>query len=80
MEHRSLRTIAREIRVVWPDRPAGAAFYASEMEHLDTVDCLRHEHDGRHMVRQFLLYSCGWVGEDAMRIRCELKGMIGIDC
>lgn len=80
MNHRSLRAIAGEIKAVWPGRPASATYYMYEMGHVDSVDCRRYEHDGRHIVRQFLLYSCGWIGEDAMRIRCELKKMIGIDC
>ena len=75
-EHRSLSTIAREIRNDWRPVHYAAAPYLSAMSGLyavtDSYDC----DSGRSVVNYFLSNAGTWRGPVARRIKAELKDML----
>ena len=76
---RQLWQIAQEIRKTWPSlATAGYAAvpYVEAMEQLQTVDQHYGLDPARHIVRYFLSNAQHWRGEDARRIKAELKAML----
>jgi hypothetical protein len=73
---RPLSTIAREIRSTWPKVYFGAVPYLQAMAQLDTVDDKYYEDDARSIVNYFLANAGTWRGDDARRIKAELKAMV----
>lgn len=73
---RSLSTIAREIRQTWPKVYFGAVPYLEAMSTLDKVTDRYGMDPGEDIVRYFLSNATTWRGEDARRIKAELKAML----
>lgn len=73
---RLLSTIAREIRATWPKVYFGAVPYLQAMALLDSVDDRYGLDDGRSIVNYFLANAGTWRGDDARRIKAELKAMV----
>jgi hypothetical protein len=73
---RPLSTIAREIRSTWPKVYFGAVPYLQAMAQLGTVDDNYGLDDARSIVNYFLANAGTWRGDDARRIKAELKAMV----
>ena len=74
---RPLRVIAAEIARVWKDPYFGALPYISAMGYLGSVDDSYGEDPGSEIVQRFLSNARYWKGDDALRLKNELKVMIG---
>ena len=73
---RPLWKIARDIRQHWPRVYFGAVTYLDAMSHLSTMrDCYGFD-DARSIVTYFLGNARTWRGDDARRIKAELKAML----
>jgi hypothetical protein len=75
---RPLYVIAAEIKRVWPKPYFGAVPYIEAMESLDSINDNYFEDTAKYIVIYFLGNANTWRGEDARRIKAELKGMAGI--
>jgi hypothetical protein len=73
---RPLSTIARDIRATWPKVYFGAVPYLQAMAQLDTVNDKYGLDDARSIVNYFLANAGTWRGDDARRIKAELKAMV----
>lgn len=78
MKTRALRTIALEIYQTWPKVSPYAKPYLEAMTELDSIDQKYYFDTADSVVRYFLANAGGWRGEDARRIKAELKEMAGI--
>lgn len=76
-ETRTLGTIARDIRTHWAKPYFGAVPYLQAMSTMDTLEDAYGLDDARSIVRYFLANAGTWRGEDARRIKAELKAMLG---
>lgn len=74
-EARPLCDIAREIRKTWPNPYFGAVPYIQAMGGLSSVSDNFGFDSGRSIVAYFLNNAQTWRGEDARRIKAELKAM-----
>lgn len=73
---RPLYEIAREIRRTWKNVYFGAVPYLDAMSSLDKVtDCYIMD-SGKSIVNYFLANATTWRGDDARRIKAELKAMV----
>ena len=75
-EPRLICDIAREIRRVWPKVYFGAVPYLQAMRGLGTIDDSYGYDGGSSIVTHFLANAATWRGEDAKRIKAELKAML----
>ncbi|QJD50296.1 hypothetical protein SEA_IWOKEUPLIKEDIS_93 [Mycobacterium phage Iwokeuplikedis] len=75
-ETRPLHVIAREIRKTWPKVYFGAVPYLEAMAALGSVHDNYGYDSGDSIVRYFLSNASTWRGEDARRIKAELKAMV----
>lgn len=76
---RTLRQIAMEIRQKWPKPYFGAVPYLNAMAAIDGGASARFgAEDGKTQIIYFLSNAKTWRGEDAKRIKAELKKMAGI--
>lgn len=75
-DHRSIRQIAREIRATWPTPYFGAEPYIKAMLGLEKPTDKYGQDDGKDIVLRFLTNAKTWRGEDARRIKAELKEII----
>jgi hypothetical protein len=74
--HRSLNTIAQEIRKDWGSRMYfGAVPYFKALESLDQVTDQYGCDSGKSIVLYFLSNASTWRGDCAKRIKAELKAM-----
>jgi len=73
---RPLADIAREIRSKWTNVYFGARPYLQAMASLGTVDDDYGLDSGRSIVLYFLSNATTWRGDDARRIKAELKAML----
>ena len=79
---RPLYEIASEIRKAWTKIPKysksyfAAMPYLEAMESLDTIDDNYYFDSGKSIVLYFLSNASTWRGEDARRIKAELKEML----
>ena len=73
---RPLSEIAREIRATWPKVYFGAVPYLQAMAQLGSVDDKYGLDDARSIVNYFLANAGTWRGDDARRIKAELKAMV----
>lgn len=80
---RDLSIIAREIEAAWRDPKTkvskvnyAARPYLDAMRTLDGPDDMYGYDDGRSIIRYFLSNATGWRGDDARRVKAELKGML----
>ena len=74
--HRPLHVIARDIFRSWPKMSPYAAPYANAMRALDTIHDDYVCDSGKSVVLYFLSNATTWRGEDAKRIKAELKAML----
>lgn len=73
---RSIAAIAREIQDKWP-RPNYAAIpYISAMRELHDMNSVYITEDAHGIVLYFLANASTWRGEDAKRIKDELRAML----
>ncbi len=73
---RPLSEIAQEIRTVWPNVKYSAMPYLAAMGELDKITDNYMYDSGDSVVRYFLSNATGWRGEDAKRIKAELKALL----
>lgn len=73
---RPLHTIARDIRANWSNVNYAAEPYLKAMETLYTIDDMYYYDTADSVVRYFLGNANSFRGEDARRIKAELKGML----
>ncbi len=79
---RPLYEIAREIRQTWRNKKGnsavyfGAVPYLNAMRSLNTVSDNFGYDDGKSIVLYFLSNATTWRGEDARRIKAELKSLL----
>lgn len=73
---RPLYEIAREIRKTWTKVSPYAEPYLEAMESLDSIDDNYYLDSGKSVVLYFLSNANTWRGEDARRIKAELKEML----
>lgn len=75
-DHRPLSAIAREIRQLWNNVYFGAVPYLEAMMQLTSIDDKYYEDDARSVVAYFLANAQTWRGEDAKRVKAELKALL----
>lgn len=75
---RTLHEIATEIVVLWKKPYFGAVPYLQAMLRLRTVDDSFGQDRADDVVLYFLSNARTWRGEDAKRIKAELKSMAGV--
>jgi len=74
---RPLYDIAEEIANTWGDKVKYSALpYLRAMQSMDKVSDPYMYDSGDSVVRYFLANATGWRGEDAKRIKAELKAML----
>ena len=75
---RKVRDIAVEIRNTWSKIYFGAEPYVEAMEQFDSPEDTYITENGGDIIRRFLVNAASWRGEDARRIKNELKAMVGL--
>jgi len=73
---RPIYTIAAEIRKSWTKVNFGAKPYLDAMDSLDKVSDSYGMDSAKSIVLYFLSNATTWRGEDAKRIKTELKAMV----
>lgn len=73
---RSISTIAQEIKRTWAKPNFAAVPYLDAMAQLETVDDSYYADSGRTIVSYFLANAGTFRGDDAKRIKAELKEMV----
>lgn len=73
---RTLQTIAREIAQDWKKPYFGAVPYLQAMSTLSDINQPYGYDSGESVVRYFLSNATSWRGENARRIKSELKEML----
>jgi hypothetical protein len=73
---RPLYEIAREIRRTWKNVYFGAVPYLDAMCNLDKVTDKYMMDSAKSIVNYFLANAGTWRGDDAKRIKAELKAMV----
>lgn len=75
-QSRPLYQIAGDIRAHWPNVKYSAKPYLDAMGDLMDITDRYGFDDASSVVRYFLANATGWRGEDARRIKAELKAML----
>lgn len=75
-ESRPLYVIARDIRAHWPKIHYAAVPYLDAMATLGPLNDTYGADSAGSIVRYFLANSGTWRGEDARRIKAELRSML----
>lgn len=75
---RPLYEIAAEIRKTWTKVSPYADEYLRAMERLNSINDYYYFDTAKSVVLYFLSNAQGWRGEDARRIKAELKEMAGL--
>lgn len=75
--YRPINVIAAEIKKLWPNVYFGAVPYLDAMFSLATKEDRYYEDSGESIVAYFLSNATTWRGEDARRIKAELKQIYG---
>ena len=75
-KQRNLNTIAREIYKTWPKVNYAAKPYLDAMQGLVSIDDQYGMDSAESIVRYFLSNASTWRGNDARRIKAELKSML----
>lgn len=73
---RMISEIARDIHKNWPKINYAAEPYLSAMGTMGSIDDNYGFDPGKSIVRYFLANATTWRGEDARRIKAELKSML----
>lgn len=68
--------IAQEISEKWKNPSYCAKPYIEAMRHLSRISDVYITEDGTSIVLRFLFNSSTWRGEDARRIKAELKALV----
>lgn len=76
---RPIYVIAAEIRKTWPKVYFGAVPYLDAMFWLGDITDTYGYDSADSIVRYFLSNASTWRGEDARRIKAELKGMLKLN-
>jgi hypothetical protein len=74
--HRSLSEIAREIKRTWPKPYFGAVPYIDAMRRLDRITDMYMLDSAKSIVLYFLANAGTWRGDNARRIKAELKQIV----
>lgn len=72
---RPLSVIAAEIKATWKNVYFGAVPYLKAMAELESIDDSYYADSGRSVVLYFLANAGTWRGDDARRIKAELKAL-----
>lgn len=75
--YRTLHAIACDIHMSWPKPYFGAVPYIQAMRNLSDITDMYGMDSADSIVRYFLANAGTWRGEDARRIKGELRKMIG---
>ena len=75
---RPLYEIAADIRENWKNIYFGAVPYRDAMSELNTINDKYYADSAKSVVLYFLANASSWRGEDAKRIKAELKKMAGV--
>ena len=75
MQNRPLYEIAKEIRKTWPKVNGAAKPYLDAMGDLNSIDDAYYMDSARSVVLYFLANAGTWRGDDAKRIKAELKAL-----
>jgi len=75
---RPIYEIAAEIRKTWPKVYFGAVPYLDAMRSLTNATDRYYEDSAVSIVSYFLANAGTWRGEDAKRIKIELKSIVGL--
>ena len=75
-DKRQLNTIANEILNHWKKPYYGAIPYLNAMQNLHTINDMYMYDDGKSIVRYFLSNASTFKGEDAKRLKLELKSLL----
>ena len=75
-DKRQLNTIANEILNHWKKPYYGAIPYLNAMQNLHTINDMYMYDDGKSIVRYFLANASNFKGEDAKRLKLELKSLL----
>ncbi len=73
---RALHEVATDIDRTWPKVNYAAAPYLEAMHELDAITDNYYADTAESVVAYFLANAGTWRGEDARRIKAELKGMV----
>ena len=76
MEHRPLHIIAREISADWKKPYFGAVPYLDAMRTLNSIRGEYYNDSAQSIVAYFLANAGTWRGDNARRIKAELKDML----
>ena len=75
---RPISLIAAEIQTKWKNINPSAKEYLNAMMYLNSINDNYYFDSGKEIVLRFLCWANTWRGEDARRIKAELKGMAGL--
>lgn len=75
---RPISVIANEIRSTWKNINPYAKEYLNAMMYLNSINDNYYFDSGKSIVLYFLSNAGTWRGEDARRIKAELKEMCGL--
>ena len=78
MEERALYEVAEDIRQNWGTPNYAAVPYLEAMGGLLSIEDRYHLDSARSIVLYFLANAGTWRGEDARRIKAELRSMAGV--
>jgi len=73
---RKIKEIAKEIKSSWKNPYFGAHPYLEAMFQLSSIEDNYYQDSARDIVTRFLANAGTWRGEDARRIKAELKKML----
>lgn len=73
---RSLSVIAADIRRTWPNPSVYAEPYLSAMSELSSIRDSYYCDSAEAVVLYFLCNANGWRGDDAKRIKAELRALL----
>ena len=75
---RPISLIAAEIQTKWKNINPSAKEYLNAMMYLNSINDNYYFDSGKEIVLRFLSWANTWRGEDARRIKAELKQMAGL--
>lgn len=78
MDHRPLHIIAREISADWKKPYFGAVPYLDAMRTLNSIRGEYYNDSAQSIVAYFLANAGAWRGDNARRIKAELKAMLAL--
>lgn len=78
MTARPISVIAADIRANWPKVNYAAKPYLDAMDSIDSIHDMYYADNAKSVVLYFLANATTWRGDDAKRIKAELKKLAGI--